>query len=152
MTVVTAERLVQRPAEEVFDFVATRHFDNHPRWDPDLLEMEQTSPGPVGPGTTALVVRRRGRGRGRVEGTATVTDYEPCRRAAWDVRFGAFALRQAVDLLPQQDGAATRLRLSIEARAKGPLNLLLPLLRGQFRRTMVRSLTTIDALIREGRP
>src|SRR5688572_5586182 len=82
-TVVTAERIMQNPADQVFDFVATRHFENHPRWDPDLLDMRQTSPGPVGPGTTALIVRRRG--RGRVEGTATVTEYEPCRRAAWDV-------------------------------------------------------------------
>jgi hypothetical protein len=145
MTVVRAERIVQHPADQVFDFVATRHFENHPRWDPDLLDMRQTSPGPVGPGTTALIVRRRG--RGRVEGIATVTEYEPCRRAAWDVHFGTFALRQAVDLSPERGGAATRLRLSIEPHAKSPLNLLLPLLRGRFRKTMTRSLATIDALI-----
>ena len=150
VTVVRAERIVQRPVERVFDFVATRHFENHPRWDPDVLEMRQTSPGPLGPGTTAHVVRRRG--RGRVEGTATVTEYEPCRRAAWDVRFGSFALRQAVDLSPEEDGAATRLRLSIDAHAKGPVGLLLPIFRGQFSRTMTRSLATIDALIRQGQP
>ena len=62
MTVVTVERIVQRPPEVVFDFVATHHFENHPRWDPDLLEMSQTSAGPVGVGTTARVVRRQGRG------------------------------------------------------------------------------------------
>ncbi len=150
MTVVRAERIVQRPAEHVFDFVATRHFENHPRWDPDLLEMRQTSPGSVGPGTTALVVRRRG--RGRVEGTATVTEYEPCRRAAWDVRFGAFALRQAVDLSPEQHGAATRLRLSIETSVEGPGRVLLPLLRGRFRKTLERSLATIDVLIGQDEP
>jgi hypothetical protein len=47
VTVLTLERIVQRPPMEVFDFVATHHFDNHPRWDPDVLEMTQTSPGPV---------------------------------------------------------------------------------------------------------
>ncbi len=145
MTVLRAERVVQRPPEEVFDFVATRHFENHPRWDPDVLEMRQTSPGPVGPGTTAHIVRRQG--RRRVEGTATVTEYQPCRRAAWDVRFGAFGLRQAVDLVPEQDGAATRLRLVIETRARGPVNFVLPLLRGRFRRTMAQSLRTITALL-----
>ena len=150
MTVVRAERIVQHPPEQVFDFVATRHFENHPRWDPDLLEMRQTSPGAVGPGTTAYVVRRQG--RRRVEGTATVTEYQPCRRAAWDVRFGAFALRQAVDLLPEQGGAATRLRLVIETQAKGPLKLLLPLLRGRFRKTMTRSLATIDSLVGQDNP
>jgi len=87
-----------------------------------------------------------------VEGTATVAEYEPCRRAAWDVHFGTFALRQAVDLSPEQEGAATRLRLSIDTHAKGPLNLLLPLLRHRFRKTMTRSLATIDALMRQGKP
>ena len=148
MTVVKAERMVHRPPEVVFDFVATRHFENHPQWDPDLLEMRQTSAGPVAPGTTAQVIRRQG--RRQVEGTATVTAYEPCRRAAWDVRFGAFALHQAVDLLPERGGAATRLRLSIEARARGPIRLLLPLLRGRFRRTMTRSLATIESLLERG--
>ena len=75
MTVVSVERVIERPPSAVFDFVATHHFDNHPRWDPDVLEMRQTSPGEVGTGTTAEVVRRQG--RRRVEGTATVTDAAP---------------------------------------------------------------------------
>lgn len=148
MTVVRAERILQRPPEQVFDFVATRHFDNHPLWDPDVLEMRQTSPGPVHRGTTAHVIRRQG--RRRVEGTATVVEYEPCRRAAWDVRFGTFALRQVVDLLPQQAGLATRLRLCIETHARAPVSFLLPLLRPRFRRTMTRSLATIDVLLGHG--
>jgi hypothetical protein len=148
VTVLRAERIVGLPPDEVFDFVATRHFENHPRWDPELLEMRQTSPGPVVPGTTAHVVRRQG--RRRVEGDATVTHYEPCRRAAWEVCFGNFALHQAVDLLSEQGGAATRLRLSIETRATGPVRFLLPLLRGRFRRRMARSLATIESLIEQG--
>ena len=45
MTEVTVERVVRCPPDVVFDFVAAHHFENHPRWDPDLLEMSQTSPG-----------------------------------------------------------------------------------------------------------
>jgi uncharacterized protein YndB with AHSA1/START domain len=148
VAVVRAERSVPYPPERVFDFVATRHFENHPRWDPDVLEMRQTSTGAPGPGTTAHVVRRQG--RGSVEGTATVVEYEPPRRAAWDVRFGAFALRQAVDLQPEGGGSGTRLQLAIETRARGPVALLLPLLRGRFRRTMTRSLATIETLLSPG--
>ena len=150
MTVVTVERIVRRPPDVVFDFVATRHFDNHPRWDPDLLEMSQTSPGPVGVGTTARVVRRQG--RGRVEGTATVLEYEPDRRAAWDVRFGPFRLDQRAELLPEHGGAATRLRLSVDTSAEGPIRLIVPLLRGRFRKTMTQSLRTIAALLEQDRP
>ena len=150
MTPVTVDRIVQRPPAVVFDFVAAHHFENHPRWDPDLLEMRQTSPGPVGVGATAHIVRRQG--RRRVDGTATVVEYEPDRRAAWEVRFGAFELDQRAELLPEQAGAATRLRLSIETRARGPLRVIVPLLRGRFRKTMTQSLATIAALLEQERP
>jgi hypothetical protein len=105
--------------------------------------MTQTSPAPVGVGTTARVVRRQG--RRRVEGSATVTEYEPDRRAAWEVRFGPFLLRQRAELVPERGGAATRLRLSIETRATGPVRFLVPLLRSRFRKTMERSLSAIAA-------
>ena len=132
----------------MFRFVATNHFANHPRWDPDVLEMTQTSPGPVGVGTTARLVRRQG--ARTVEGTATVTAYEPDRLAAWDVSFGAFSLRQRAELTVEGAGRATRLRLVIETRARGALKLLVPLMRGRFRRTMDQSLATIAALLESG--
>jgi uncharacterized protein YndB with AHSA1/START domain len=150
VTVVTVERIVQRPPEVVFEFVATHHFENHPRWDPDLLEMNQTSAGRVGVGTTARVVRRQG--RGHVEGTATVLDYEPDRRAAWAVRFGPFRLNQRAELIPEQGGAATRLRLSVDTSAEGPIRVIVPFLRRRFRRTMTQSLHTIAALLERPRP
>jgi hypothetical protein len=149
MTMVSVERIVQRPPDVVFDFVARRHFENHPRWDPDVLEMSQTSSGPVGVGTTARVLRRQG--RGRVEGTATVVAFEPDRRAGWDVRFGPFRLDQRAEFEPQHDGASTRLRLSIETSAHGPIRMIVPLLRGRFRKTMTRSLRTIAALLEQDR-
>ena len=145
MSLVRAEKVLHRPPETVFDFVATHHFENHPRWDPDVLEMRQTSPGTLGVGTKANIVRRQG--NRRVEGTATVTEYEPDQSAAWDVQFGPFRLHQRVELAPEQGGAATRLRLSIEARAKGPIKLMVPLLRSRFRKTMEQSLTTIASLL-----
>ena len=63
MTVVRAEKLLRSPPKTVFDFVAAHHFENHPRWDPDVLEMHQTSPGTVGVGTKAHIVRRQGNRR-----------------------------------------------------------------------------------------
>jgi polyketide cyclase/dehydrase/lipid transport protein len=146
VTVVSVERVIERPPSAVFDFVATHHFDNHPRWDPDVLEMRQTSPGAPQTGTTAHVVRRQG--SRRVEGTATVTEYVPDRSAAWDVRFGSFLLKQRAEVIPERSGAATRLRLTIETKASGPMRFLVPLLRGRFRKTMERSLATIDDLLK----
>ena len=64
MTFISVERVIARPPRTVFDFVATHHFQNHPKWDPDVLEMTQMSPGTVRTGTTARVVRRQGGSRG----------------------------------------------------------------------------------------
>ena len=145
VSVVRAEKVLHCPPQTVFDFVATHHFENHPKWDPDVLEMRQTSPGTLGVGTRADLVRRQG--SRRVAGTATVTEYEPDQSAAWDVQFGSFLLHQRVELAPEQGGAATRLRLSIQTRASGPLKLMVPLLRSRFRKTMEQSLATIASLL-----
>ena len=145
VSIVRVERVVHAPPAEVFDHVAVHHFDNHPRWDPDVLEMTQTSPGPVGVGTTASVVRKQG--KRRVDGVAIVTAYEPVRAAAWRVEFGQFQLLQDVALVPEEAGAATRLSLGIETTAHGLLRLLLPLMRPRFRTTMERSVASIAALV-----
>jgi hypothetical protein len=112
--------------------------------------MTQTSSGPVGVGTTAHVVRRQG--RGRVQGTATVVEYQPDRCAAWEVHFGPFCLHQRGEFLPEQQGAATRLRLSIDTRAHRPIRTIVPLLRGRFRKTMTQSLRTIAAMLEQQPP
>lgn len=135
-----AEELIEKPAHEVFRFVATDHFQNHPRWDPGLVEMTATSPGPMGVGSTARVVRND-RGR-RSEGVSTVTEYEPDRRFATKSRFGPFELDQRVVCHPAAEDS-TRLLLTIETTASGVMSVALPLLRRQFRRNMTRSLRTI---------
>ncbi len=73
----------------------------------------------------------------------TVIAYEPDRGAAWAVSFGPFELTQRSEFSAENDGTATRLRLTIETRASGPMRLLVPLLRPRFRRTMSKSLNAI---------
>jgi hypothetical protein len=147
MLKITAEERIERSRAEVFRFVASEHFGNHPRWDPDLLEMAQTSSGPVATGTTARVVRRQG--RRRIEGIAEVTAYEPDRLASWDVRFGSFQLLQRADFIGLSP-AATTLRLTIETHARGVLGLALPLMRRRFEADVRRSLRRIRELVEAG--
>jgi hypothetical protein len=66
------------------------------------------------------------------------------------VRFGPFLLRQRSEYAPEQGGRATRVRLTAETSARGPIQLLLPLMRNRFRRTIDRSLGIIATLV-EGR-
>jgi hypothetical protein len=96
-------------------------------------------------GATARLFRHD---RGKViEGTITVTEYQPARTFAAISRFGPFALRQRASLEPAS-GGATQLHLSIDTTATGPIRLLLPLLKPQFRKTMAASLQTIKQTLR----
>jgi hypothetical protein len=137
---LAASQIIERPPAEVFRFVATDHFQNHSKWDPAITSITQTSPGPMGVGTTARLVRTD-RGR-RVEGTMEVTEYQPVSSFTEVSRFGPFTLHARATLTPVAP-ASTRLELVIDTHARGTIRLLLPLMRGTFRKTMARSLRII---------
>jgi hypothetical protein len=146
---LAASQVIERPPAEVFQFVATDHFQNHPKWDPAVTAITQTSPGPMGVGTTARLVRTD-RGR-RLEGTMEVTEYEPVRRFTEVSRFGPFTLQARARLAPVA-AASTRLELVIDTRARGPIRLLLPLMKGTFRKTMAGSLRSIKEQVEATAP
>ena len=137
---LSASQVIQRPPTEVFRFVATEHFQNHPKWDPAVTSITQTSPGPMGVGTTARLVRTD-RGR-RVEDSMEVAEYQPIRSFTEVSRFGPFTLHARATLAPVAP-SSTRLELVIDTRARGVIRLLLPLMKGTFRKTMARSLRSI---------
>jgi Polyketide cyclase / dehydrase and lipid transport len=57
MTHIEHEIVINRPVEEVFDFVADGR--NEPEYNPRILRVEQISPGPIGRGTRISVVWAR---------------------------------------------------------------------------------------------
>ena len=120
--------------------MATDHFESHPKWDPAVTSITKTSPGPMGVGTTARLVRTD-RGR-RVEGSMEVTEYQPISSFTEVSRFGPFTLHARATFEPVAS-ASTRLELVIDTHARGAIRLLLPLMRGTFRMTMARSLRII---------
>jgi hypothetical protein len=78
------EITIERPPGVVFDFIARDHWRNHPRADPNILEMTPLEPGPIGSGA-ARVRRTRGVGRrgarsDRVRARRPVGEPEPDRR------------------------------------------------------------------------
>ena len=137
---LAASQVIERPPAEVFRFVATDHFENHPKWDPAVISITKTSPGPIGVGTTARLVRTE-RGR-RVEGSMEVIEYEPVSRFTEVSWFGPFTLHARATLEPVAP-ASTRLELVIDTQARGVIRPLVPLMKGTFRKTMARSLRII---------
>jgi hypothetical protein len=87
---VEASVVIERPVEAVFRFYAHEHVRNHPRWDPEMA-LEPTSPGPIGVGT--VIRRRNSRSGVPVEGTMTITEFEPERAMSGVIREGGFEIR-----------------------------------------------------------
>jgi hypothetical protein len=146
---LSASETIDRPAPDVFRFVATEHWQNHPKWDPAIVELTQTTPGAIGVGARAKLVRvDRGR---RTEGTVEVIGFDPDRRFEAVSRFGPFILVQRASLTSLED-RRTRIDLTIDSRAFGVLGLMLWLMRPRFRRTMVSSLRVIKEEVEGASP
>jgi hypothetical protein len=121
MANVSGEILINRPVEQVFDFVADQR--NEPIYNPRMLRSEKITDGPIGVGTrfraTALSARRP------VEMFIEFTEYQRARR------FGSRTTMSAVDinggLTFEPVAGATRMSWSWEVRPRGwPLRLLGP--------------------------
>lgn len=82
---IHVSEVVDREVSTVFEFYASNHVQNHPRWDPEM-ELEQLSAGPIGVGT---IIRRVNSHSGRpVEGRMTVTEFKPNQSMAVDIQDG----------------------------------------------------------------
>lgn len=67
--------VVQRPAADVFRYVAEEFFENARKWNMQILEVRKTSDGPIRAGTTGVAV---GLGTaGQTQSDVEVLEYEP---------------------------------------------------------------------------
>ena len=113
--------MINRPVEEVFDFVADER--NEPRYNPRMLSSEMLSPGPVGLGSRfRAVMRSRPR---RMTMTTQFTGYQRPRRLALRSHLSAMEIHGSLTFDPVPGG--TRMRWSWEVEPHGPLKLLRPL-------------------------
>ncbi len=137
---IDVDTIIARPVAQVFQFVATEHFQNHPKWDPSITEIIPQSPSPIGVGSSALVIRKQG------PGGLEVTAFEQDRMMTTHSSIGPFILDMTCSL-DAVDADHTRLRLHAATEAYGRMRLVLPLLKPMFKRTMRRSLATIKTLV-----
>jgi hypothetical protein len=70
------EIVINQPAEEVFDFATDAR--NEPRYNPRILDVEKTTPGPIGRGTHFVLVSKAMGQRTEVE--YEITAYERPRQ------------------------------------------------------------------------
>ena len=89
---------VRRPAEEVFDFVGTHYFENHPRWESEVIEVRKATDGPIGVGSRGIMVREE-YGR-RTQAPLEITAFEPSRTIAFKHLGGPMLFQLALVMTP----------------------------------------------------
>lgn len=121
---VEGELVIERPVEEVFDFVADER--NEPRFNPRMLRAEKISPGPIGLGTRFRAeMRMRGRGRPVVM-TVEFTAFARPRRLASSTHMATMDIVGALTFDPVPKG--TRMRWEWDLKPRGLVRLLSPVI------------------------
>ena len=58
MATYAATYRVARTPEEVFDVIGTHCYENHPHWEREVVAIQPVTPGPIGLGSRAIMVRQ----------------------------------------------------------------------------------------------
>lgn len=125
---VVGKNEINRPVEEVFDYVADVR--NELQWNPTVISMEKVSADPVGLGTL-FVGNYKQLGRAAIE----IVEYERPRRLALRAGWKRLAFTGTFDL--RGDAHETEMRIHIEIEPSGFLRLLVPLMASKMRKDLL---------------
>lgn len=141
MVRIEGEIFIDRPTDEVFDFVADEC--NEPRYNSHMRRADKISEGPTGPGTQYRAEVMSG-GRA-VPMVIEFTGYERPRRLASTTRMSNMDIRYTLSFESASDG--TWMRWVGEVEPKGVLRLMAPLVGWMGRRQEVRIWTGLKQLL-----
>lgn len=146
MVEVRGEILINRRADEVFDFVADE--ENEPRYNPQMRVARKMTDGPLGVGT---VFQAEMAGEGRV-GPMTIefTEFERPRRLAERVHMDAMDLTGGLTFEPV-DGR-TRMIWSWDLETHGVLRVFGPVVAAMGRRQEQRVWTNLKHFLEASGP
>ena len=132
---------IKRPVEDVFAVIS--NVENNPKWSSVALEAQQTSPGPIGVGTTARFVGKfLGR---RIESESEVTEFEPNRKYSWQSKSGPFPIKASTTF--EQIEGGTRVNTTAEADPGGFFKLAEPLIMSMGKRQFQNDLDNLRDLM-----
>ena len=116
-----ASLVINRPIDKVFAYMAD--ILKGTEWQSELLEVHQTSSGPLGIGTTLKEIRRL-LGR-NMETAFTITEYEPDIKLGFTSTSGPIQMHAYYDLDGSGDG--TKVTMTVEAELTGVFKMTEPL-------------------------
>jgi hypothetical protein len=144
MARVEGEIIINRPVEEVFDFVADER--NEPRYNPRMLSAEQISEGPIGVGTRFHTqLKTMGRTMPMV---VEFTGFERPWRLASVTHSSMMVTEGAVTFESVPAGA--RMRWSWDVRPRGAMRVMAPLVGAIGRRQEQGIWVSLKRLLESG--
>jgi uncharacterized protein YndB with AHSA1/START domain len=128
MVRIEGESVINRPVEDVFDFVADER--NEPRYNPKMRRAELISEGPIGVGTR---FRAETASMGRaVQMVIEFTGFERPRRIEETVHMSSMDLQGAMTFDPVPEG--TSMHWAWDLKPRGMLKMMGPLVARMGRR------------------
>jgi hypothetical protein len=129
MVTFDVQQRIQRSRAEVFDFTCRHVFENHPKWEAEVIEWRKR--GEPARGMTATMVRKDG---GKVrEVPVEITDYEPDRTMTTLWRSGPMGMRLTFTVEPV-GAAACDFKAHGEIQLYGPIKILTPLFQARSKK------------------
>lgn len=142
METTSTSTVIERPAQEVFDFVT--EFPNDPKWQRGKESCTWTSPGGLRVGAT---YEQRARFLGKeIVNNFTVLDLEAGRRVVYESRDGSFPLIVTRSVEDLGDGR-TRFTEAVRGEASGFFKLASPLLQPLVRATIRKDFRALKTLL-----
>ena len=141
MLKVESTTVISRPVEEVFALLS--NLENYPKWSSAFLEVQKTSEGPIGVGTTWRAVQKAfGQ---RLESEVEVTEYEPNRKIAQESTSGPIPSEVLLTFEPVEGG--TRVSVALEAEVGGFFKLAEPLVKTMVKRNIETDFANLKDLM-----
>ncbi len=132
---------IRRPADVVFAY--TTDAKNWPKWQSTIPGSEQTSPGPVGVGTTFKgSIRMMGRG---MKWTARATEFEANKRFGKTIICGSITNEQHSTYEPMDGG--TRFTVVYDMKVGGLMKLFSPMIVSAMRDGLKKALGNLKRLL-----
>jgi len=144
MPTYVSRHRVDRPIDDVFDVIGTHCYENHPRWEREVVEVRPLTDGPIGLGSRAIMVREEF--GGRREMAYEVTDFAPPGRIAFQHLGGQMLFEIAFEL-HDAGPSVTDLAVHVRMEPRGAFRLMSPLVAFNLPRTSERITRSLVALI-----
>src|SRR4051794_12654559 len=141
-----AEITINRPRNEVFDFLA--HAERLPQYIDDFETVAHEEPGRPGRGHVYSYKMKRG-----AEGTFEWKEFEPHDKLAWSgpkVTQGPGSMRPAGHWELNDEGPGTHVKLVMEPEPGGLFKLVGPLFKSSMKKGNARALASLKQILESG--